>query len=151
MRANPCVQMADWTANQRASRAGLGSCSEGQATRVCQRDSPLAVVELALGHARLVEDRPCATGVPQTPVPLSMTASPWSDSLQRREPEHLASELTCPRGVRRSATEAREAVIGLHEDHSHLFQLLDRSTISTDVYGCQAFASDFLAIPKGSP
>jgi hypothetical protein len=88
--------------------------------------------------------------VPQTLVPLPMTASPWSDNLQRREPAHLALELTCPRGVQRSATEAREAVIGLHEGHSHLFQLIDRSTFPTDVYGCQAFASDFLANPKGS-
>jgi len=51
--------------------------------------------------------------------------------------------------MRRSAPEAREAVIYFHENHSHLFQLMETTTISTDVYGCQAIASGFVRIPEG--
>lgn len=69
-----------------------------------------------------------------------MTMSPWSDSLQRRGPEDLAFAPSWPRGIRRSGSETREAVIEFHENHSHLCQLMDYKTISTDVHGCQAIA-----------
>ena len=78
-----------------------------------------------------------------------MTMSPWSDSLQRRGPKDLAVVLTWPRGTGRSAPEVREAEFEFHENHSHLFQLMNHMTISTDVHGCQAIASDFLSSPEG--
>jgi hypothetical protein len=115
---------------------------------VRQTASPLVVAELAVGQFRLLADRPLATGVPRRPSPSSMTMSPWSDSLQRRE--DLAVVLTWPRGIGRSASEAREAVIEFHENHSHLFQLMNHMTISTDVHGVKRSRRISWVVRKGS-
>jgi hypothetical protein len=80
-----------------------------------------------------VEDRPLATGAPRRPLPLSMTMCLGSDNLQPRGPEELALALTWQGGIRRSATEARKAELVVHENHSHLCQLMETMTLSTEV------------------